>query len=221
MCSSAIYEVRLRCVYGLHKWGVCVHIALLLMSFTHTHTHRCKGVLMFFTCWPHNLISARVWGHSVNAAHAYSSCLHPCTRFAVVKVTSPLLIHCDKVTLSLAAFICLSLPFFFFFVCSFLSVFKGLFFLLVYKYCSFSELKSTERKKENCHHHHSPPCSSKPVWLTLLHEAQIKKLWRMFVQPFPVQCEKGWRMSASKKKHYNNIVNVDHLTNVMYSKAVW
>ncbi len=141
MCSSDVCEVRLRCVYGLHKWSVCARFSIAhSLSHTHkhtythththththtlTHTHGFAGVLVFFTCWPNNLISARVWGHSVNAVHAYSSCLHPCTQFAVVKVTSPLLIHCDKVTLSLAAFICLALH---------------IFFLLVYKDCIFSE----------------------------------------------------------------------------------
>jgi len=45
------------------------------------------------------------------SAHAYGSCFHLWTRFAVIKVNLPsLLIHCDKVTLSLTAFIFLSLP---------------------------------------------------------------------------------------------------------------
>lgn len=47
---------------------VCAH-AFLYCSLYHTQTHGCAGVLMFFTCWPHNLIW--VWGHSVNSAPAF------------------------------------------------------------------------------------------------------------------------------------------------------
>lgn len=108
--QCGLINVLIRCLWGENSVfmgyinEVCVH-AFLYCSLYRTQTHACAGVLVFFTCWPHNLI--RVWGHSVNAAPAFIPAPD------LQGYLPSLLIHCDKVTLSLAAFICLSQVFFF------------------------------------------------------------------------------------------------------------
>lgn len=177
MRSSAVCEVRLwlrDSVFMGYINDVCVR----------------AGVLVFFTLWPHNVIC--VWGHSVNAAHAYASCFHPCTRFAVVKVNLPsLLIHCDKVTLSLTAFICLSLPI----VILFSSVFSMSFFISVYKRFSLNEesmwaeiWKEMENQQDSENNHVVPNMYDWLLWKT---KGEILK--NVCAAPFQFNdSERGW-----------------------------